>query len=101
MLIFQAYAKHLQKTNPKAYFDYCPSMTEYSTNGNLVERFVALKVPRVFIYGSKNKHLAYLQTLREGGVQVAEIPNSSHFPGYDNPQAYYQAIADFSDRILE
>lgn len=92
---FEKFSSHLQKINPRAYYDYCPSMTEYSTQGNLVEKFIEMKIPRLFIYGSENAHLVYLKQLRDSGIQVAEIADSDHWPMHDNPQGFYGVISNF------
>ena len=93
---FQKYAETLETSaSEKAFFDCCPSLVDYSEHGNLIQRFIALKIPKMFVYGSENRTLSYFTTLRESGCELVEIPRSIHFPGYDNPQAFYQAIAEF------
>lgn len=93
---FQKYAETLTKSaSEKAFFDCCPSLVDYSEHGNLIQRFIALKIPTLFVYGSENRSLSYLTTLKDSGCGLVEIPHSNHFPGYDNPQALYQAIAAF------
>lgn len=93
---FQKYAETLTKSaSEKAFFDCCPSLVDYSEHGNLIQRFIALKIPTLFVYGSENRTLSYLPTLKDSGCVMVEIPQSNHFPCYDNPQMYYQAIAAF------
>ncbi len=92
---FQKYAESLEKASEKAFFDFCPSLAAYSYLRNLLQRYITLKIPKLFVYGSENRTLSYLPTLRESGCEMVEIPQSNHFPGYDNPRAYYQAIASF------
>ncbi|MBI4669900.1 MAG: alpha/beta hydrolase [Elusimicrobia bacterium] len=92
---FQKYAQSLQKVNPRAYFHYCLSLVEYSDGGNLLRKFAGLGMPKLFIYGSENKHLSYLPKLKNSGCEVREIANSNHSPGYDNPKAYCQTINNF------
>ena len=93
---FQKYAETLTKSaSEKAYFDCCPSLVDYSDHGNLIQRFIALKIPTMFVYGSENRCLSYIPTLKEGGCEIVEIPQSDHFPFYDNPQAFYRPIAAF------
>ena len=96
---FQTYIGHLQKMNPRAYYDYCPSMTEYSTHGNLINEFIELKIPKLFIYGSENAHLAYLGQLRDNGIQVEEVTGSNHWPMLDNPQEFYDVISNFLKKV--
>jgi len=96
---FQKYAETLAKSaSEKAFFDCCPSLVDYSEHGNLIQRFIALKIPKLFVYGSENRTLSYLTTLKESGCELVEIPQSNHFPCYDNPRAFYQAIAAFPQK---
>jgi hypothetical protein len=43
--------------------------------------------------------LSYLGALPAGGVEVAEIPQSGHFPMYSNPLAMRERIAQFHTRL--
>jgi pimeloyl-ACP methyl ester carboxylesterase len=93
---FRKYAETLAKSaSEKAFFDCCPSLVDYSDHGTLIQRVIALKIPKMLVYGSENRPLSYLTTLRARGCELVEIPHSNHFSGYDNPQAFYQAIAAF------
>jgi pimeloyl-ACP methyl ester carboxylesterase len=92
---FREYAANLEKASIKAYYDYSPSLVEYSDTGNLLERYIALAIPTLFLYGAENRSLSYLTQLTERGCALVEIPASSHFPFHDNPAAFYHAIASF------
>jgi pimeloyl-ACP methyl ester carboxylesterase len=63
------------------------SMVDLSDHGDLLSRFTALALPRLFMYGEQNAGLSYLPFLREHGVELAEIPLSGHWPMYSNPVA--------------
>lgn len=97
---FQNYAEDLNSASGRAFFDCCPSLVEYSDHGNLIRRFIALRMPKLFVYGSENRGLSYLPILKEKGCETGEIPESNHFPGYDNPHAFYQAIAAFLETTV-
>jgi pimeloyl-ACP methyl ester carboxylesterase len=86
----------LEKANPRAYYDYAFPTVEYSDRGDLLDRFLSLPVPRCFVYGSENRHLSYLQRLRESECSVIEIPNAGHFLFYDEPNRYAAALASFA-----
>lgn len=93
---FRKYAESLERhASEKAFFDCCPSLVEYSDHGNLIQRYIALKIPKLFVYGSENRSLSYIPELQESGCEMVEIPQSNHFPGYDNSTAYYRTIATF------
>ncbi|MBI2654597.1 alpha/beta fold hydrolase [Candidatus Woesearchaeota archaeon] len=98
---FQKYSKHLLKINQRAYFDYCHTMTYYSDKGNLIERFLSLKIPKFFVFGSENNKLSYIPYLKKKGCKTLEIPNSNHWPGYDNPKAYYNVIHNFVKNVIK
>jgi pimeloyl-ACP methyl ester carboxylesterase len=93
---FKRYGEILQQhSSPRAFYDYCPSLVLYSDEGELIQRFLKLKVPKLFIYGSENYSLPYIPGLRKGDCNVVEIPKSNHCPNYDNPEEFYQVIANF------
>jgi pimeloyl-ACP methyl ester carboxylesterase len=71
------------------------SMVNLSDHGALLERFLALPFPRMFMYGEQNRALTYLPTLAEGGVELVEIPHSGHWPMYSNAPEMWSRIAQF------
>lgn len=89
------YAGSLKSASEKACYDYAATLVDYSDNGGLIERFIRLDIPKIFIHGSENHMLSYIPELKSCGCKVAKIPDSGHFPFYDNSQGYYRAISDF------
>lgn len=89
------YARQLQRASEKACFDCSPSLVDYSDRADLLQRFIGLKIPKLFLYGSENRGLSYIPSLRDSKCEVAEIPNSGHFTFYDNSYDYYHAISQF------
>lgn len=71
------------------------SMVQLSDHGGLMQRFLGLACPCMFMYGSQNASLSYLGHLDANGVRLAEIPESGHFPMYSNPPAMWSALARF------
>ena len=71
------------------------SMVNLSDDGNLMEKFLALPFPRMFMFGEQNRSLSYLQHLAAQGVQLAEITRSGHFPMYSNDPEMWSRIAAF------
>jgi pimeloyl-ACP methyl ester carboxylesterase len=95
----RGFAQHLQvlaKANPRAYYDYAFQTVKYSDEGNLLQRFLALPIPRCFLYGSENRHLTYLSRIRESSCTIIEIPDANHFLFYDAPNQYAAALASFA-----
>ncbi len=82
----------------RAYFDYCRSIVDYSDGFPLLEQFITLPVPIMFVHGSANSHLGHLGQLAEAGVPVVSVPDSDHFPALTNPNYYYGAISNFIHR---
>jgi len=96
----QEYARTLERSaSKKALFDYSCSLVDYCDNTNLIQKFTGLRIPNLFLFGSENCGLRYKPQLKDGGGKMVEIPNSGHFPGYDNPQAYYEVISNFVCRL--
>lgn len=95
---FPGYAKSLERVSEKAYFDYSASLVEHSENMDLLQRFIELSIPRLFVYGS-NRKISYLAKLKDSGCELAGIPDSDHFPFYDNPIIFYREILNFLGRL--
>jgi pimeloyl-ACP methyl ester carboxylesterase len=79
----------------RGYHAYSFETVDESDSGRLLDEFLALPVPRLFLYGEENKGLSYLPRLRASEVRVREIPLSAHFIFYDNPVETFQAIGEF------
>lgn len=71
------------------------SMVDLSDHGGLMEKFLALPCPKMFMYGAQNAHLSYLPHIGRNGVVLSEIPHCGHFPMYSNPAAMWQSMAAF------
>ncbi|CEL01818.1 Putative Alpha/beta hydrolase [Aspergillus calidoustus] len=75
------------------------SMVQLSDNEDLLGIFLGLQCPKMFMFGEENRGLSYLDRLQEGGVELALIPQSGHFPMYSNPVEMWRRIAKFLERI--
>lgn len=90
------YAASLRnKVRAGAVRDIFDSMVDLSDNANLMENFINLPFPKMFMYGEQNKLLSYLSYIQEKGVELAEIHACGHFPMYSNPVLMWEKIADF------
>jgi pimeloyl-ACP methyl ester carboxylesterase len=85
----------------RAYYTYSFETVKESDSGVLLEEFLGLRMPKLFLYGDANRHLSYLPRLRATDVRVVEVPDSGHFVFYDNPVAMYGAIGAFVDEVGE
>jgi pimeloyl-ACP methyl ester carboxylesterase len=90
--LYAASVRHKVKTGAVA--GIFRSMVDLSDNGALMDKFLALPMPRMFMYGQQNASLSYLPTLRERGVRLAEIPGCGHFSMYSNPVLMWRAIEE-------
>lgn len=90
----RSYADTLKRiTNPRAYYDYGKSIIHCIMNDHLFEQYVSLSCPKLFMYGSKDCRTPLCLLARQShGLNMAEIPNSSYFPNYDNPNAFYNTL---------
>jgi pimeloyl-ACP methyl ester carboxylesterase len=79
----------------RAYHAYSVETVKESDSGRLLEEFLSLRMPKLFLYGEHNRSLSYLARLRSSDVQVAEIHSAAHFLFYDNPVTTYQTIGTF------
>ena len=70
-------------------------MVDLSDHDDLMPKFLTLPCPRMFMFGEENSTLSYLAKLAAGGVELAEIPHSGHWPMYANPVAMWERIAAF------
>jgi len=91
--LFAASLHH--KVRPAAVRGIFQSMVDLSDHGDLMTKFLGLSCPRMLMYGEENSTLSYLPELAAGGVELAEIPHSGHWPMYANPVAMWEHIATF------
>jgi pimeloyl-ACP methyl ester carboxylesterase len=75
------------------------SMVRLSDEEDLLGMFLGLSCPKMFMYGWENRGLSYLPRLKEGGVELAEITKSGHFPMYSNPVEMYTRMSVFLNKI--
>ena len=75
------------------------SMVRLSDNEDLLGIFLRLPCPKMFMFGEENRGLSYLERLGKEGVELANIPESGHFPMYSNPVEMWRRIAAFLERI--
>jgi pimeloyl-ACP methyl ester carboxylesterase len=88
-------------TDVRAYYAYSFETVRESDSGRLLDEYINLPVPKLFLYGEANKTLSYLPALRASNVEVCEIPRSAHFLFYDNPVATFEETGRFVNRFSE
>ncbi|MEM7347590.1 MAG: alpha/beta hydrolase [Chloroflexota bacterium] len=75
------------------------SMVSLSDHGALMDKFLNLPCPKMFMYGDQNNDLSYLSYIKSQGVRLSEITACGHFPMYANPPMMWREIADFLHSI--
>lgn len=85
------WAGSVRKTSPHAFFLSSRSLAEWTSSGRLLTMFLALEIPKYYIYGEFNRDLAVLKQL--GGIKKYSVSSSGHFPMIDNPVELFGYIA--------
>lgn len=92
------YAASLEhKVRPEVVRGIFTTMVDLSDNAGLMDMFLGLSCPKMFMYGDQNASLSYLAHIERQGVELAEIPQCGHFPMYSNPPAMWAWISNFLD----
>lgn len=91
--LYAASLRH--KVRAQAVSGIFTSMVHLSDHGALMDKFLSLSFPRMFMYGVQNNHLTYLPLLAKSGVELAEISECAHFPMYSNPVEMWRRIDTF------
>ncbi|MBN1440510.1 MAG: alpha/beta fold hydrolase [Anaerolineales bacterium] len=55
--------------------------------------FLAMKIPRAFLFSAESRSDPDVEILRGGGIDVFIVPNSGHGMMHDNPEGFRQALA--------
>jgi pimeloyl-ACP methyl ester carboxylesterase len=82
----------------RAFYDYSYSLVQHSDSSVLLDMFLSLHIPKLFVYGSENSKLSYIPTLKKK-CETAEISKSHHFPQHDNPTEFYNRISEFISNL--
>ena len=75
------------------------SMVFLSDHGDLMDKFLGLPCPKMFMYGEQNRGLSYLRHIESRGVRLSEISECGHFPMYSNPPMMWREIAGFLNHV--
>ena len=81
--------------DPRVVRSVFTSMVDLSDHGNLLDRYLALPLPRQFVHGEDNAHLSYLPQLAHAGVEVVSVPRAGHWPMTSNPTQFWNQLGVF------
>lgn len=87
----QAWGDWYAQADPVALHRMAGSLVEWSDSGKLLGLFRSQPCP-AYIHGSESDLDYLLPSLH--GIPIFEIPGSGHFPMVDNPDAFWQVVAD-------
>jgi pimeloyl-ACP methyl ester carboxylesterase len=87
------WSRYIKMADKKGFYLSSKSLVSWSDSGLLLKKFQKLDCRKVYIYGERNSFLNVLLLLK--GIETAYISNSGHFPMNDNPDEFYQFLADF------
>lgn len=92
------YARDLRSLHDLVTFhDLAGSIVRHSDDGDLLDQFIKLPIPKAYVFGELSHHPGYLSQLRANGIEVACIPEAGHFSHVDAPQS----VAQFIDARLK
>jgi pimeloyl-ACP methyl ester carboxylesterase len=84
--------KCLRLTPDYAFYKTSKSIVEWSRSGKLLPEFLESPVPKVFVYGEKNRRKKDVLPVY---VPTAEIKGAGHFMLSDNPEATARTVDDY------
>lgn len=85
-------------SDSKGMYDYAHSMIQYAKNWNLLNKYLSLDIPSLFIYWEKSI-IPYISVLEQPNINIKKIINSWHHPFNENPNQFFQAISEFIDSL--
>jgi len=80
--------------NSKAYYDYSYALVDYSDHKPLLQWYIDLKIPTLYVHGALSS-VPHTQRLVQEKKEVVSIANSDHFPTMTNPEDFYVAVFEF------
>jgi pimeloyl-ACP methyl ester carboxylesterase len=84
------------QTTAYAMYHSARQLVESCRNGDLLERFAKLPLPKLYVYGERTQgRRKSEQLLMQYGVALKYIPDSGHNMITENPADFYRAAADF------
>jgi pimeloyl-ACP methyl ester carboxylesterase len=93
---YREYGENLERrVDPRAFFDYGRSLVTLSNSGNLLARFLALRIPRLLVCGERSHAPSYLGALASAAVPVAVIAGAAHFPTWTHPDELWAAMVSW------
>lgn len=85
-----------RQTTAYAMYHSARQLVESCRNGNLLERFIKLPIPKLYVYGERTRgRRKSEQLLLQRGVALEYIPDCGHNMITENPADFYRVAADF------
>jgi pimeloyl-ACP methyl ester carboxylesterase len=91
-----ASSEALAQTTALVMYQSSRQVVESCVNDQLLDRFIRLKVPKLFLYGEQNRGRRRSQEfLQDTGIPIQYISGSGHNMFGENPEECCRVIADF------
>jgi pimeloyl-ACP methyl ester carboxylesterase len=88
------------QTTAYAMYHSARQLVESCRNGNLLDRFIRLPLPKLYVYGERTRGKRKSeQSLIHYGLDLKYIPDSGHNMIIENPDAFYRVAADFLMKV--
>ena len=93
-------AYDLDHASPMAFHLGAKSVVSLAESGWSLKKYLTLPVPTIYFYGDDPASVGMrgLEHIR-GKIPMKKIPSSGHFMMLDNPTAFYEALAEFVERL--
>ena len=92
----RGYHASLRLCDPRAYHAHSLELVEVSKSEQLAQRLAALDLPKIYLAGRPGgASPRALELLHEAGVPTTQIAPSGHWPFWDQPDAFVDALLAF------
>ena len=86
-------AYRLDDASPKAYHEGATSLAQLGQEQDFAEKFKSLSCKKVYMFGDQNSGLQSIAAIAP--VETVEIEDAGHFMMKENPDSFYESLADF------
>ncbi len=84
---------YIQKAGSTGLYQSARSLSEWSTNGKLLEIFLNLTCRKIYVHGDANASMPAIKHLKS--IPRISIPGCGHFPMNDNSDFFYRSLEAF------
>lgn len=86
----------LELAGSHSFYKSADSLWSWARSGKLLQSFLELRRPRLYLFGRSNKNLPVLERLEVAAdIERSAVPDSGHFPMNENPGRFYEMLAQW------